>query len=142
MSVLLDTHVWVWWLTPGSPLSARERAALDAQAERRELFLSAISLWEAQMLHAKKRLELPLEFGEWLEQAADERMLSIVPLDVAVVVALNALPRSFHGDPADRLIVATARSRGLPLATRDKAIRRSRSVTLWRYSTAAPRSGA
>ena len=133
MSVLLDTHVWVWWLTPGSPLSARERTALDDQAERRELFLSAISLWEAQMLHAKRRLELPLEFAEWVEQAADERMLSIVPLGVAVVVALDGLPRSFHGDPADRLIVATARSRGLPLATHDQAIRRSRVVPLWRH---------
>ena len=53
MSVLLDTHIWVWWLTPpGSLLSRAERDALDANAGRRELFLSAISLWEAQVLHA------------------------------------------------------------------------------------------
>jgi PIN domain nuclease of toxin-antitoxin system len=132
LSVLLDTHMWVWWLMPGSPLSARERAALDAQAGRRELFLSAISLWEAQMLHAKRRLELPMAFADWLEQAADERMLSLVPLDAAVVLALDALPESFHGDPADRLIVATARSRRLPLATHDARIRRSRLAALWR----------
>jgi PIN domain nuclease of toxin-antitoxin system len=132
LSVLLDTHIWVWWLTPESPLSTRERAALDAEAERRELFLPAISLWEAQMLHAKGRLEVPLPFAEWLEQAADERMLSLVPLDVGVVLALDALPASFHGDPADRLIVASARSRGLPLATHDQGIRRSRAATLWR----------
>lgn len=82
---------------------------------------------------------MPLELGAWLERAADERMLGIVPLDVAVVLALGALPRSFHGDPADRLIVATTRSRSLPLATHDKAIRRSRAVTLWKASPAAAR---
>lgn len=124
--------MWVWWLTPGSPLTRAERAALDAQAERRELFLSAISLWEAQMLHFKRRLELPLPFAEWLAQAADERMLSVLPLDIEAVLALDALPKSFHGDPADRLIVATARSRRLPLATRDRAIRRARLVQLWK----------
>lgn len=132
MSVLLDTHVWVWWLTPGSPLVPRERRRLDALAERRELCLSAISLWEAQMLHSKKRLELPVDFADWLVQATDSRMISVLPLDVAVVVALARLPRTFHGDPADRIIVATARAHGLPLATRDTAIRRSRAVRIWK----------
>ena len=131
MNVLLDTHFWVWWLTPRSPLSARERAALDEAAGRRELFISAVSLWEVQMLHAKRKLELPLVFGDWLEQAADERMLTVLPLDVPVVLALDALPRSFHGDPADRLIVATARARTLPIATRDAQIRKSRATALW-----------
>ena len=132
MSVLLDTHVWVWWLTPQSPLSRREREALDSLAARRELNLSAISLWEAQMLHAKGRLDIPFAFADWLEQAADERVLTVLPLDTAVILALDSLPRSFHGDPADRLIVTTARARRLPLATHDAAIRRSRAVTLWK----------
>jgi PIN domain nuclease of toxin-antitoxin system len=132
LSVLLDTHVWVWWLTPRSPLSRRERDTLDSLAARRELGLSAISLWEAQMLHAKGRLDVPLAFADWLEQAADERVIAVLPLDTAVVLALDSLPRSFHGDPADRLIVATARSRRMPLATHDAAIRRSRVVPLWK----------
>ncbi|MGQ0652991.1 MAG: type II toxin-antitoxin system VapC family toxin [Betaproteobacteria bacterium] len=132
MSVLLDTHFWVWWLTPRSPLSAAERAALDDAATRRQAYISAVSLWEAQMLHAKGRLELPMSFGDWLEQAADERMLTVLPIDIAVILALDALPRSFHGDPADRIIVATARSRSLPLATRDASIRKSRIASLWK----------
>lgn len=132
MSVLLDTHFWVWWLTPDSPLTPRERDALDARASRRELHISAISLWEAQMLHARGRLEIPLAFADWLEQASDESMITLVPIDVPVVLALDALPRSFHGDPADRLIVATARSRRFSLATRDAAIRRSRAVPVWK----------
>ncbi len=132
MSVVLDTHMWVWWLTPGSPLSRAERDALDVKAGRRELFLPAISLWEMQLLHAKQRLELPLPFAEWLARAADERVIIVLPLDIEVVFALDALPASFHGDPADRLIVATARAHAMPLATRDAAIRRSRAVKIWK----------
>jgi PIN domain nuclease of toxin-antitoxin system len=132
LKVLLDTHVWVWWLTPDSPLSRAERRALDAAAERNALCLSAISLWEAQMLHVKRRLELPLPFGEWLTRAADERMIATLPLDLSVVLALDGLPVRFHGDPADRLIVATARAHAIPLATHDAGIRRSRAARLWR----------
>jgi len=132
LSVLLDTHRWVWWLTRGSPLSSAERDALDLQAGRRELFVPAISLWEVQVLHAKRRLELPLPFAEWLARAADERVISVLPLSVEVVFALDALPASFHGDPADRLIVATARAHAMPLATHDAAIRRSRAAKIWK----------
>jgi PIN domain nuclease of toxin-antitoxin system len=96
------------------------------------LRLSAISLWEAQMLHAKRRLELPMPFPIWLQAAAAPDVVAVLPLDVDVVLALDALPSSFEGDPADRLIVATARAHGLPLATRDSRIRRSRVVQHWR----------
>ena len=132
MNVLLDTHMWVWWLTSTSPLKQKERAALDHAAERRELHLAAISLWEAQMLHARGRLDLPVSFSEWLTRAADSRVVSLLPLDVDVVLAAEALPPSFQGDPADRLIVATARAHAMQLATRDAAIRRSRAVPLWK----------
>lgn len=132
MSVLLDTHIWVWWLTPGSPLTRPERNSLDARAERRELFLPAISLWEIQVLHAKRRFELTMPFAEWLARAADDRVISVLPLSVEVVLALDTLPASFHGDPADRLIVATARAHAMPLATHDAAIRRSRAAKIWK----------
>ena len=131
MNVVLDTHVWIWWLTPGSPLKSAERNALDRAAEKRQLHLAAISLWEAQVLHARKRVQLPLPFADWLLRAADERVIAILPLDIVVVVAADALPASFHGDPADRLIVATARAHAMALATHDNAIRRSRAAPLW-----------
>ena len=65
-------------------------------------------------------------------RATDQCAVSILPVDCDVVIAVHGLPASFHGDPADRLIVASARTHGLPLATRDAAIRRSRIVKLWR----------
>lgn len=84
------------------------------------------------MLHAKGRLTLDRPFDLWIREAAAAGVVDVVPLDIEVVVALNALPHSFHGDPADRLIVATARAQGIPLATHDRAIRRSRAATLWK----------
>ena len=132
MNVLLDTHVWIGWLLPHGTISPRERKALDLAAERGELRISAISLWEAQMLHAKGRLDLPVPLPAWLQAAAAPNVVTVIPLDLDVVVALDALPASFHGDPADRLIVATARAHAVPLATRDTRIRQSRLVRLWR----------
>jgi PIN domain nuclease of toxin-antitoxin system len=132
LSVLLDTHIWIWWLTPGSPLSEQDRAALDKAAARERLCLAAISLWEAQILHAKERIMFPVPFSEWLRRTATPDVLNLLPLDIEVVLALDALPRRFHGDPADRLIVATALVHGLALATHDKDIRRSRVVKLWK----------
>ena len=132
MNVVLDTHVWIWWLTQASPLKTAERDALDRAAEKQELHLAAISLWEAQVLHARRRVELPLPFSEWLVRAADPRVVTVLPLDVDVVIAADSLPASFHGDPADRLIVATARAYGMPIATHDVAIRKSRAAALWR----------
>ena len=131
MSLLLDTHFWIWWLTPNSPLKPRERDALDAAAELGSVCVAAISLWEAQVLHSKQRLDLPLPFSDWLTRATEPRVLTVLPLDRDVVIAVDALPARFHGDPADRLIVATARTHGMPLATRDATIRRSRTANLW-----------
>ena len=75
---------------------------------------------------------LPAPFADWLVRAADERIVSVLPMDVAVVLELDRLPASFHGDPADRLIVATARSHRLSITTHDRAIRKSRVAALWR----------
>ncbi|MGO9804947.1 MAG: type II toxin-antitoxin system VapC family toxin [Steroidobacteraceae bacterium] len=132
MRVLLDTHMWLWWLTGSPELTASERTALDRTAEAQQVFLPAISLWEAQMLHSKKRIELPLPFADWLRRASAPGVVKILALDAEIVIALDRLPRSFRGDPADRLIAATARAHRLPLATRDEYIRKSRAVRLWR----------
>jgi len=127
---LLDTHVWIWWVTGQKTLTHAELEELGKLAESERLAISAISPWEAQMLHARGRLRLEIPFETWLLQAVAPPV-EVVPLDVSVILALNQLPPSFHGDPADRIIVATARARDLALATRDRGIRRSRTVRLW-----------
>lgn len=132
MSVVLDTHIWIWWLTDDKALSTAERNALNDEASRKGCHLPAICLWEVQMLHSKGRLRLPLPFEAWLAQAADPRILTVLPIDVKIASSLSHLPASFHGDAADRMIVATARAHSLPLATRDARIRRSRVVKLWK----------
>jgi PIN domain nuclease of toxin-antitoxin system len=129
MSVLLDSHVWIWWLTGQKDLPARKRELLDRLAqEGTPPFLAAISLWEAQMLHRKNRLQLEVDFSLWLSQASDPSVVRLLPLDASVVLALDKLPEKFHGDPADRMIVATAKAHGLELVTEDKSIRKSRVV--------------
>jgi PIN domain nuclease of toxin-antitoxin system len=129
MSVLLDSHVWIWWLTGQKDLPAGKRELLDRLAqEGTPPFLAAISLWEAQMLHRKNRLQLEVDFPLWLSQASDPSVVRLLPLDAYVVLALDKLPEKFHGDPADRMIVATAKAHGLELVTEDKSIRKSRVV--------------
>ena len=132
MSVLLDTHVWIWWLTGDPRLLALERQALDAVARTRPPHVSAISLWEAQMLAAKGRFVPPIPFESWLRLATSAPAATVLPLDVEVVLELDRLPERFHGDPADRVIVATARRHHLPLASHDRGIRRARVIDLWR----------
>lgn len=132
MTVLLDTHVWLWWLLGSDRLKTSERTALDRLASRAELRVAAVSLWEAQMLHAKGRLVLDRPFDVWIREAAGAAVIEIVPLDVEVVIAVAGLPASFHGDPADRLIVGTARAHRISLATHDRAIRASRTARIWR----------
>jgi PIN domain nuclease of toxin-antitoxin system len=132
VKLLLDTHVWIWWLLGSEHLSHAERRALDRLAGSGGCHLSAMSLWEAQMLHIKRRLSLDRPFSHWLREASAPGVVALLPLDVAVVVALDSLPESFHGDPADRLIVTTALTHGLPLATRDRAIQASGVVSIWK----------
>lgn len=132
MSVLLDTHVWLWWLTGAPALPEADRRALDRLAASRLPCISAISLWEAQMLVAKRRM-IPVEsFDRWIRRMSAPDVVQALPLDADVVCALHNLPASFHGDPADRMIVATARAHSLPLATHDTAIRQARIARLWK----------
>lgn len=129
MSVLLDSHVWIWWVTGQKDLAPAKRARLDGLAEAgAPPFLSAISLWEAQMLYRKNRLTLEIDFPVWLTEASDPMVVQVLPIDTSVILALDKLPDRFHGDPADRIIVATAEAHGMALMTDDKAIRKSRTV--------------
>jgi PIN domain nuclease of toxin-antitoxin system len=84
------------------------------------------------MLHAHGRLALDLPFETWILQATGPGVTEVLPIDVPVILDVDRLPASFHGDPADRIIVATARARAIPVATHDKRIRRSRLIEIWK----------
>ena len=129
--MLLDTHVWIWWLTGNGDLSTSERRGLDASAEVESPSISAISLWEAQMLNSRRRLTLQIPFESWLLQATLPEVIRVIPIDATVILELDRMP-AMHGDPADRIVVATARAFDLPLATHDRRIRKSRLVRLWK----------
>lgn len=131
-SLLLDTHAWVWWLrgpAGGSQLSAPETAALDALPFDQRPALCDISLWEVAMLVDLGRLQLDRPLADWLALACSA--VEVLPVTVAVAAEVAALPASFHRDPADRLIVATARVHNLPLLSRDGKIQQSGLVPIW-----------
>ncbi len=132
MSLLLDTHTWIWWLTGQEELSRKERQKIDSLAEKTPPVISDISLWEAQMIYAKGRLQLTIPFSQWLIQATLPDVVQLARLSPDVILKLDNLPSGFHGDPADRIIVATALSLGIPLFTYDRMIRSSRVVDIWK----------
>jgi PIN domain nuclease of toxin-antitoxin system len=131
MTVLLDTHVWIWWVLGQRDLPRRQRAKLDAMAMRTPPLVSDVSLWEAQMMFAKKRLPLDMPFDRWLYRATRSAVVTMIRITPSVAVQLNELPPDFNADPADRIIVATALAAGVPLLTYDRKIRSSNIVPLW-----------
>jgi PIN domain nuclease of toxin-antitoxin system len=119
--IVLDTHAWIWWRADPDRLSA---AAARAVAEADRVGISSISVWELGMLVRRGRISLDREVVRWTRQAlADDRVAVLAPdADAALDAAL--LDDRFPGDPADRLIYATARQAGARLVTRDAHIAR------------------
>ncbi len=120
--IVLDTHAWLWWLTAPERLS---RAAGETIERAPSIGISTLSAWEVAMLVTRRRISLDRDVSLWVGQAlSDPRVESLAPsAEVAVAAGLLDV-RGFPGDPADRLIYATARARGATLITRDEAIRR------------------
>lgn len=117
----------------GDPgLSKAEREALDELPMENRPVISDISLWEFATLVDMGRVEIEGSVTDWLRIAASPATVKIEPISSAIVAEMNRLPSTFHRDPADRLIVATARFFKLPLATKDRKIRQSRLVSTWK----------
>lgn len=118
-AVLLDSHVLVWLVAGDTRLCLPARQRIEEAAQRNEAWISAITPWEIGMLVAKSRLVLTQDVLEWTEQVLALPGLRLAPLEPAVAVASSRLPGDPHGDPADRIIVATARHLGATLVTAD-----------------------
>ena len=121
--VLLDTHVWVWLLNRDAALvSSAALDAIQAAAARGAARVSVISAWEVATLEAKGRLRFTVSCEEWVQRGLAAPGISVAPLTPDIALASTRLPDGFHGDPADRILVATARQLGATLVTADGRI--------------------
>ena len=129
--VVLDTHAWMWLAEGRQDLQRRAVTMMETASESSLLRVSAISLWEIAMLEARGRLRFDIPCEDWIEAALGLPGLSLVPLTPGICVESTRLPGEPVGDPADRLIVATARMVSGTLITRDgRLLRYARSGNL------------
>ncbi len=120
--VLLDTHVWVWLMLGDARLGKASRNLLENAVPDIRLRVSVISVWEIAMLEAKGRLTLAEDCGRWVRAALAAPGVQLAELTPEISIASSRLPGEFHGDPADRILIATARELGASLLTADQAI--------------------
>ena len=122
MIYLLDTHTWIWMHAFPGKLSATAAKLITGAGKEDVLLLSAISIWEVCKLVEKDRIRLFEDLESWIESALDTPGLRVVPLDSKVFYRSTTLPQPFHSDPADQMIVATARLRDATIITKDKLL--------------------
>jgi PIN domain nuclease of toxin-antitoxin system len=121
--IVLDTHVWLWWISSPEKLAADAARAIHDAAEKNGIVISSISAWEVALLVEKGRLVLSIDVQDWVRKTESLPFVRFVPVDNAIALRSVAMPGAFHADPADRIIAATALVMGLPLVTKDEKIR-------------------
>lgn len=130
--IVLDTHVLIWWIARDPHLSRKAASAIRKELPAGRLCIPAISIWEIGMLVAKGRLALGMDLDEWIDAVQAITGVMVLPLTAKVALESTRLPDDFHGDPADRMIVALARVENVPLVTADRRILAYPHVrTLW-----------
>ncbi len=131
--IVIDTHILVWWVSGDKALSAKATKAIkDTLNNDDEVIVSSISAWEISMLINKDRLILSMDVESWLDEVVQIDGVRFMPVDNEISIKSTMLPGEFHKDPADRMIVATARKLAVPLVTADEKIREYQHVkTIW-----------
>lgn len=119
--IVIDTHIWIWWVHNHSSLEPWMRTALMSQ-ESDAIAVSVISLWEIARLEADGRLNLGRPIADWLDLALAYPGIQLIDLTPEIAIDANNLPGALHKDPADRMIVATARMLRCELLTADHKI--------------------
>ncbi len=122
MKVLLDTHILLYWFGDNSRLSKKQNRSIQQASSEQPLFVADITLWEIANLHSLNRIRLDLPLRDWLERATAPPLVKRIGLSPAIAAAVAELPSTFHRDPADRMIVATAHVIGATLLTHDSRI--------------------
>ena len=121
--ILLDTHVWIWLLNGDEQLKKSKCLSyIENAVKYSNIRISAISVWEVGMLESKGRINFPMDCLDWVNKALDAPGISLVPITPEIAIESSRLPGKFQGDPADRIIVSTARKLGAILITQDRNI--------------------
>lgn len=120
--IVLDTHALVWWVAGEKALSKKARSLIARESKDGEIIVSSISAWEIAMLVERGRLVLSMEVESWIGTVARIDAVRFLPVDLDVALKSARLPGEFHKDPADRMIVATARKLAASLVTADDKI--------------------
>ena len=126
--ILLDTHIWIWWVHGDANLRA-DAAALIQTHQATGLGVSAISCWEVAKLVELGRLSIPTSIDRWMQLALAYPGVQLIPLTPEISIESTRLPGSFHRDPADQILVGTARVLGCQLITMDARLRAYPHVT-------------
>lgn len=130
--IVLDTHTLVWWVTGDPLLSKAAKSAIDKTKRRGEIIVSSMSAWEIALLVERDRLVLTMDVSSWLATVEQIEQVRFLSVDVEIATKSVSLPGQFHKDPADRMIVATARKLAVPLVTKDEKLRAYPHVkTIW-----------
>jgi PIN domain nuclease of toxin-antitoxin system len=120
--ILLDTHIFIWLMEGVDRLSKKTQNYIIEAAQQDQVYVAAISLWEIAMLEKKGRVSFHQPCLQWIEQSLKAPGINILPLSPEIAVDSAQLAGDFHGDPADRLIVASARYLNATLITADQKI--------------------
>lgn len=130
--IVLDTHVWIWWISNPEKLSAPAREAINNAIKSNDIGISSISVWETALLHSKNRLTLSMRIDEWIATSERLPFISFIPIDNRIAFKSVTLPEPLHSDPADRIIISTAIVLGAELITKDdKIIKYPYIKTIW-----------
>jgi PIN domain nuclease of toxin-antitoxin system len=120
--IVLDTHVWIWWVSEPRLVSAAARKLMEQSIKEQSVHISCISSWEVAMLVDRGRLQLTMPVEDWVENAEALPFFNFVPVTNSIALKSVCLPTPFHSDPADRIIIATAIAMGATVITKDHKI--------------------
>lgn len=120
--IVLDTHVWIWWLSNPEKLSSKATEVINNEIQDDGIVISSISTWEIALLVTRGRLEISIDVRDWIRKTEGLSFVTFMPVDNTIALRSVSLPGNFHSDPADRIIAATAMTMGLPLVTCDEKI--------------------
>jgi len=118
--IMLDTHIWIWWVNSSSRLTSTQRAHIELY-QGDGLGISMISCWEVAKAVELGKLELSIPVETWLEGATHYPAIQLLPLTLPIILESTRL-QGFHRDPGDQFIVATSRIYNVPLLTADAKI--------------------